>query len=178
MSAADNEASEQQQTGFSEPQQRLLKKMRSPFFRFYLLAKLPAAYWSGLRVAAIDERHASVSVPYGWRTQNPFRSTYFACLAMAAELSTGLAALLAIEGRKPSVSMLVIDLHATYGKKATTLTTFTCADVPKIIAAAEAASDAGEGVTVEATSIGRDTEGEEVARFVITWSFRARAPKV
>ena len=32
----------------------------------------------------------------------------------------------------------------------------------------------GEARTVKATSIGRNKEGEEVARFVITWSFKAK----
>jgi hypothetical protein len=59
-------------------------------FRLFMLQKLPAAYFSGVRVREIRPEYARVSVPYRWFSQNPFRSTYFACLSMAAEMSTGL----------------------------------------------------------------------------------------
>ena len=62
-------------------------------YRLFLLRHLPAAYFSGLRIEKMDEQHCVVSVPYKWFTRNPFRSTYFACLSMAAEMSTGVLAL-------------------------------------------------------------------------------------
>ena len=58
-------------------------------FRMFLFWKLPAAFFSGVRIKEIDEERCVVTVPYKWLTQNPFRSTYFASLGMAAEMSTG-----------------------------------------------------------------------------------------
>ena len=55
----------------------------------FYFQKLPAAFFSGVRIKEVGETKCRVSVPYKWFTQNPFRSTYFACLAMAAEMSTG-----------------------------------------------------------------------------------------
>ncbi|MET0241909.1 MAG: thioesterase, partial [Flavitalea sp.] len=50
-------------------------------FRLFLLAKLPSAYFSGVRVRSLDEEKCIVTVPFKWFSQNPFRSTYFACLS-------------------------------------------------------------------------------------------------
>src|SRR6187402_352276 len=97
-------------------------------FRMFLFSKLPSAYFSGVRVKAIDLHQAVVAVPYRWFSQNPFRSTYFACLAMAAEMSTGLLAMAHTYKSNPAVSMLVVGLEAKYFKKATGLTTFVCED--------------------------------------------------
>ena len=65
--------------------------------RAMLWAKLPLAAFAGLRVQRLDENGAEVTLPAGWKTQNPFRSTYFAAQAMAAEMSTGAPALYFIE---------------------------------------------------------------------------------
>ena len=65
-----------------------------PFkFRMYLLYKLPAAFFSGVKIKECTQEKCITSVPYKWLTQNPFRSTYLASLAMAAEMSTGTLAL-------------------------------------------------------------------------------------
>jgi hypothetical protein len=68
---------------------KFLELVMHPFkFRLYLLSKLPSAFFSGVRVCYIDEEKCVVTVPYKWFSQNPFKSTYFACLGMAAEMST------------------------------------------------------------------------------------------
>ena len=97
-------------------------------YRMFLLKNLPAAYFSGLQIVEINEQLCSVSVPFKWFTQNPFRSTYFACLSMAAEMTTGVLAMAHIYKRKPSVSMLIVSNEAKYHKKATGKTVFTCPD--------------------------------------------------
>ncbi len=73
----------------------------------FLFYKLPSAYFSGLKVKELNKERAAVTVPYKWFSKNPFNSTYFACLAMAAEMSTGLLAMMHIYKRKPAISMLI-----------------------------------------------------------------------
>src|SRR5438552_1786104 len=103
--------------------------MRNPLkFRLFLFTKLPSAYFSGVRIREVDENRSVVTVPYKWFSQNPFRSTYFACLAMAAELSTGCLAMAYLYKRRPAVSMLVVNMYAEYFKKANGRTTFVCED--------------------------------------------------
>jgi len=78
-----------------------------------------------------------VSIPFKWFSQNPFRSTYFACLSMAAEMSTGALALGHLYKRKPTVSMLVVKTEGEYFKKAVGRTYFTCEDGAAIQSAVE-----------------------------------------
>ncbi|GAA4344194.1 PaaI family thioesterase [Flaviaesturariibacter amylovorans] len=145
-------------------------------FRLFLLAKLPAAYFSGLRITALDEAACTVRVPFKWFTQNPFRSTYFACLSMGAELSTGALCMAPVWKRRPAVSMLVVGCDAQFFKKATGPTFFTCADGAAISAAIDRAEATGEGQTITCTSTGRNGAGETVAEFRFTWSFKAKKP--
>lgn len=141
--------------------------------RFFLWQKLPSAFWSGLRLDALEYEQATASVPYKRFTQNPFRSTYFACLAMAAEFSTGVLGMMAVQGT-PTVALLVVGLRAEFKKKATGRTYFTCTDGAAVFAAVAATRLSGEAIQVETTAIGRNNAGEEVATFYITWSFKAR----
>ncbi|MEO6720017.1 MAG: thioesterase [Ferruginibacter sp.] len=143
-------------------------------FRMFLFSKLPSAFFSGVRVKYIDENKTVTTVPYKWFSQNPFKSTYFACLAMAAEMGTGLLGLLHTYKRQPAVSMLVVGLEAKYFKKATAITIFTCEDGTAINNTIEEAIATGEGRAIRAKSTGINTDGELVAEFFITWSFKAR----
>lgn len=143
-------------------------------FRAFMLRNLPSAYFSGVRLQSIDEESCTVSVPYKWFSTNPFRSTYFACLAMAAEMSTGVLALAATYKSKPAVSMLVLNLEASFHKKATGVTLFTCSQGREIQAAVTQAKQTGAPKTLEAIAKGVNEKGELVAVFKITWTFKAK----
>ena len=139
-----------------------------------MFTKLPAAYFSGVKVKQLNTEKAIVTVPFKWFSQNPFRSTYFACLSMAAEMSTGLLAMMQIYKRSPAVSMLVVKVESTYFKKATGVTAFTCnagKDFEQVIDDCIADSEAR---TYIAKSVGTNDAGEVVAEFFITWSFKAK----
>jgi hypothetical protein len=138
---------------------------------------LPLAAFAGLRVVRLDEQACAVRVPGGWRTQNPFRSTYFAAQAMAAEMSTGAPALVLLRDAPASIAMLIVGLRATYAKKLVGAGVFTCEDVPGLRAAIERAAASGEPQAMTAHSTGRDASGGVVAEFELDWSFRRRAPR-
>lgn len=148
---------------------------KHPFkFRIFLLKSLPSAYFAGLRVKELDEHHSVVTVPYKWFTKNPFRSIYFACLGMAAELSTGTLAMAHLYKLKPRVSMLVVKAESVYLKKASGITSFRCDDGMKILQAVEEAIATGEPRIVNAISIGTNEQGERVAEFNFHWSFKSK----
>jgi hypothetical protein len=146
-------------------------------FRIFLFTKLPSAFFSGLRVKSLDQNKAVVTVPYKWFSQNPFKSTYFACLAMAAEMSTGLLGLMHTYKSVPSISMLVVGLEAGYFKKATSITIFTCEDGEAINATIHEAINSGEGRSIKTKSVGKNIQGELIAEFFITWSFKAKSTR-
>jgi len=139
-----------------------------------MLTKLPLGFLTGLKVEAISEETAVVSIRYKYLTKNPFRSIYFACLAMAGELASGVLGLVQVYGSKPAVSMLVVNMEASFTKKAVGKIRFTCNDGLVIKQCIEESKKTGEGKTVVATSIGLDELGQEVAVFKITWSYKAK----
>jgi hypothetical protein len=141
----------------------------------WLWKTLPLAAFAGLRVIRLDDQGCAVRLPGGWRTQNPFRSTYFAAQAMAAEMSTGASALVLVDDAPASVSMLVVGLQATYSKKMVGPSVFTFQDVEGMRAMVGRAGESDEPQLFVARSVGRDGRGDECAEFEITWSFKRRA---
>ena len=142
--------------------------------RVFLFRNLPAAYFSGVRVQSATAEKTIVTVPYKWFTRNPFRSTYFACLSMAAEMSTGLLAMGNVYKRKPGVSLLVVDVQGQFHKKATGITRFICEEGATIRQVVEEAISTRESKTARIYSPGYNEKNELVAEFWITWSFKSR----
>src|SRR6476661_4686204 len=93
---------------FNEKSERIRRQVLGRFtFWLFQWKTLPLAAFAGLRVRTLDEARCTVSLPGGWRTQNPFRSTYFGAQAMAAEMSTGAPAMILVQGAPASISMLL-----------------------------------------------------------------------
>ncbi|MFC4263548.1 DUF4442 domain-containing protein [Ferruginibacter yonginensis] len=147
-------------------------------FRLFLLKKLPSAFFSGVRVRYVDQEKCLVTVPYKWFSRNPFNSTYFACLSMAAEMSTGVLAMGHLYKNEPQVSMLVQKIEGTFIKKATGITSFTCDDGKRILACINEAKATGKAMVVNAYATGVDKEGNTIASFTVTWSFKLKTTKV
>lgn len=156
----------------------LLKSINNPFrFALFLLFKLPIGLLAGLKLLKATPEHAVVCIKYKYITKNPFHSIYFACLAMAAELASGTLGLIYSMGLFPEVSMLVVHMEADFVKKGKGKVFFTCTDGEIMGIAANETRATGEPRTVVSTSIGRDINGCEIARFKITWSFKAKLVK-
>jgi len=142
--------------------------------KLFFIKHMPMGFLSGMRVESIDERQASVSVPYNYLTQNPFQSTYFAVQAMAAELSSGAMAISEVLNAPRKVSMLVYNMEAGFTKKARSKVVFTCKNGKEISDAVKKALETGEGQTVKVKSEGIDKEGDIVSEFYFTWTFKAK----
>jgi hypothetical protein len=94
---------------------------------------------------------------------------------MAAEMSTGMLAIMYTRAAAPrQVSMLVTGLEATFVKKATGKTYFTCEEGAAIGTAINKTIEIGEGVTLTVDSTGKSHDGTVIAIFRITWSFKAK----
>ena len=153
-----------------------LKIVKHPFkFQLFLWSKLPAAFFSGVKVRSMDENECIVTVPYKWFTRNPFRSTYFACLSMAAEMSTGALGILNVYKRKPAVSMLVVKVEGEFHKKSTGIATFTCSEGAAIQTCVETAISTRESQSIRVISTGTNGDGETISTFYITWSFKQKS---
>lgn len=154
-------------------QKKLMAQMASPWkIRLFFWQKLPSVFFWRVKVATITPEKAAIAIPFSNRTKNPFRSIYFASQAGAAELSTGLIALIATH--KNNVSMLVANMNAIFVKKATSTTTFTCTEGEKIFGAVKKSIETGEGQTVTVKTTGVQATGEIVSEFEFTWTFKQR----
>jgi hypothetical protein len=143
-------------------------------FRFFLFQKLPAAFFSGLRMVNFDATTCTVKVKYSWFSKNPFKSIYFAVEAMAAEMCSGMLAFAQVYKRNPKISMLVVKMEVHFIKKATGTVLFTCEDGEAIQAAINESIATGEGKSIVCMSKAKNSANETVAEFLITWSFKAK----
>lgn len=142
--------------------------------KLFMLQQLPMGFLAGLKVIEINSKSASITVPNKFLNKNPFKSMYFAVQAMAAELSSGILALAEVYEAEKPISMLVINMTASYQKKARTKVSFRCDDGEKIRNAIDKSIETGEGQIIEVKSIGTDKEGDVVAEFAFTWTFKPK----
>lgn len=156
-----------------------IRRLAKSFWKMklFMLLQLPMAFIAGLRITHIDDAGATVSVPYNFLNKNPFKSMYFAVQAMAAELSSGIIALAEVNEVEKPISMLVIGMKANYTKKARSKVDFKCDDGKKIRNAIISSIETGEGQVIEVISKGTDKEGDIVAEFVFTWTFKTKMKK-
>ncbi len=160
---------------FNDRADTLRRRVLSPIgFRLFLWKELPLAAVAGLRLRSLDEGGCTVILPGGWRTQNPFKSTYFAAQAMAAEMSTGAPALVLVKGSEAKVSLLVTEVRARYTKKIAGESQFTFREIGEMADTIERAARTGEPASYVARSVGRNESGEPASEFDVTWSFKRR----
>ncbi|PNQ72211.1 thioesterase [Hanstruepera neustonica] len=139
------------------------------------LFKLPAAYFTGVRVTDIDDNSCTVSVKHRWINQNPFNSMFWAVQGIAAELTTGALVLGKIKSSGKDISMLVLNNNATFTKKATGRIKFICKDGAKIDQAIKHTIETGEGQTIWMQSVGINKDGVEVSTFNFEWTLKLKS---
>ncbi|MCH2032125.1 MAG: DUF4442 domain-containing protein [Tenacibaculum sp.] len=142
---------------------------------FFLLFKLPSAFFTGIRVKSISTKKAVVKVKHRWINQNPFNSMFWAVQGMAAEFTTGILVMQSIDNSGRKISMLVTNMDATFTKKATGKIHFECNQGEEIVRAIEKAVKTGEGQTVLLTSEGINEDGISVSKFQFEWSLKVKA---
>jgi len=152
--------------------QRILNNR--PLFKIGMLFQVPLDFIAGIRLREINEESCKVSVPFRWLNKNPFKSTFWAVLGMAAEMSTGALVKMYTYKLKPSVSIIVGDCSGTFVAKAKDLTTFVCNDGERIAETVKKAIKTGEPQEVLCQTVGYSKAGEEVARFTFTWKMKMR----
>lgn len=141
----------------------------------FLLFKLPAAFFCGVRTKSLSENTCVVSVKHRWINQNPFNSMFWAVQGMAAELTTGALVMSKIRESGKNISMLVANNNASFSKKATGRITFTCSEGSKIDEAIEKAIISGEGETVWLHANGVNSDGIEVSQFNFEWTLKVKS---
>jgi len=148
--------------------------MKPRKINLFLLFKLPAAFFCGVRVQHIDTSSCTTKVRHRWINQNPFRSMFWAVQGMAAELSTGAMVMSSIRDMNMPISMLVLNNKGTFLKKATGKIVFSCTDGVRIREAMDLAVSSGEGQTIWLKSEGTNRAGDVVSRFEFEWTLKVK----
>jgi Domain of unknown function (DUF4442) len=155
--------------------QHITARLKSPFkFKLFTIKYLPMAFLAGLRILELDDAKSVVGIRYKYLNKNPFRSLYFACLSMAAEMSTGVFGFIHTHDGKPSIAMLITGMQAEFTKKATGNIRFICEEGNRIKNVVDEARKSTEPITIDIKSTGINEAGDVVATFVFKWSFKAR----
>jgi acyl-coenzyme A thioesterase PaaI-like protein len=158
----------------NEKQKAFQKAMLSPLkFRWFLFWNLPSVLFWGIKISKLNLERCEVTLPYSYRTKNPFQSIYFAAIAGAAELASGALCLLHLQGNH-RFSTLVTGVEGTFLKKANRKITFSCKEGDKIKAACASLTKAGDTTSLRLAVDGKNPEGELVAQFLIIWSFKVK----
>ena len=136
----------------------------------FLFFKLPSVWWCGIRVREISKLSCSANVRLGWFNKNPFKSLFWAVQGMAAELTTGILIMQAINESKKNISMLVLNNKANFSKKAKGLIRFNCNQGKKITETINRALETKKSQTVWVKSHGKDESGDVVSSFEFEWT--------
>ena len=151
-----------------------LMKITPKRVNLFMLLKLPLAYIGGVRVKRVSDEQATVKITYKWMNQNPFKSMFWAAQGMAAEMSTGVLVMKAIEDSKENVSMLVTHQEASFYKKATGKILFTCKGGGEIRKAIKMSKINKEGQVVQLIAEGKNEDGVVVSKFNFEWSLKVK----
>lgn len=141
-------------------------------FRAFSALSMPAAAFSGLRIDLIDRKSCVTSLPGGWRTQNPFRTMYWAVQGMGAELATGAMPFAISRSMTEKLRMFVVGVESSFTKRAKGRITFTCDEVEHVRKAIDQSFVTGESIDCDLKSVGHDSSGDVVSEWIFKWNFR------
>ena len=101
----------------------------------------------------IDDKICTTSLPGGWRTQNPFKTMYWAVQGMGAELATGAVPFAISRSMSEKLRMFVVGTDAKFIKRAKGRITFRCDEVMKAREAIEESMKSRKPVEVDLISL-------------------------
>jgi hypothetical protein len=157
---------------------KMQERMLHPILFFiYMLFRMPLGAFAGLRCQHIDELVCEVSLASGWRTWNPFRSTYWAAQGMAAELATAVGPVSYARSLDVSMQTLVKSCSGQFHRQAKSRLHFRCEDLGILKEGIEKAVQTNEAVAVTSNVTGRDIHGEVVSTWQFEWHFKVRADR-
>jgi hypothetical protein len=155
--------------------QKTFRLLKGPIKSFVgQFVSMPLGSFAGLRITDVNSNRCVVTLPGGWRTQNPFKSTYWAAQGMAAEMASGVIPMAYVRAADVPIRMILAGVSGDFIKMCKSHSTFTC-DVGDLVESAMRKTlQSGQSVTCELKSTGYDAMGDVVSDWTFLWSFRAR----
>ena len=149
--------------------------MNNLAFNTFILTNVPIAWIAGVKMCSLDNKSCAMEVKYSWLNRNPFKSMFWAVEGMAAEFSTGALCISKVRQTKRKISLLVLKLESNFSKKAVGRIIFNCDQGPEVDAIIQKAINTKEPQTLRMRSVGIDSQGDQVAEFFFTWSFKLKS---
>jgi hypothetical protein len=155
--------------------QKTFRLLKGPIKSFVgQFVSMPLGSFAGLRITDVNSTHCVVTLPGGWRTQNPFKSTYWAAQGMAAEMATGVIPMAYVRASDIPIRMILAGVSGAFIKMCKGQSTFTCEAGELVETAMRDTLQSGQSVRCKLKSIGYDAHGDVVSNWTFIWSFRAR----
>ncbi len=147
-------------------------------FKLAMLKMLPMGFLIGMKIKDLNNDTCTVTVPYKYLNKNPFGSTFWAVMGMAAEMTSGALSLQYLRAlRGHSVAFILVEQDAQFYSKAVGITRFECASGPEIRDAILQTIATGEPVVVKCPVQAYNKQGEVIAEFSFSWSYKARSKR-
>ena len=151
-----------------------IKNLSKPLrFRIFTTLKMPSSAFVGLKIEEFSTESCTTSLPGGWRTQNPFRSMYWAVQGMAAEMSTGAFPFAISRSISQNLRMYVIGVESDFIKVARGKIVFYCSNLFDAYNAIEETIRTKKSAKCDLISTGKDSSGEVVSKWIFKWNFLA-----
>lgn len=148
--------------------------MNQETFKQILTTQIPIAWIAGVRLEKFEKNEVQTYVELDFLNQNPFKSMFWAVEGMAAEFAGGMMLIAKIQQLGKNIASLVVKNESYFSKKAIGKIIFTCNEGNIIDNSIQEAIHSKEGVNFKLTSVGTDESGDEVAKFIFTWSIKLR----
>jgi len=158
--------------------EKTTKLLTNPFsFRAFTFSLMPLGFVAGLHVKKLDENMCEVAIPGGWRTQNPFKSMYWAAQGMAAELAAGLHPALYTKASSVPVTMILAECHGGFKRQCIGKARFRCEDGEAIRKVVAETAVTGERLPCKVKVVGIDPDDKVVSEWEFVWSFKGKPEK-
>lgn len=152
-----------------------VKKLKNKvWFKLFSIFKLPLAFITNLSINEITNEVCETKVKFNYINKNPFKSTYFASLSMAAELATGILATHHIQLSEKKIVFIITSLKAEFHKKAIGTTTFNCNQGKEIKELITQLSIDEPKNKLPIQVNGYNEQKEIVCEFTFDWSFKLK----
>lgn len=152
-----------------------VKKLKNKaWFKLFSILKLPLAFVTNLSINEITDEFCTTKVNYSYINKNPFKSTYFASLSMAAELATGILSTHHIQLSEKKIAFIITSMKAEFHKKATGYTSFKCEQGNEIQALINQLSTSTPKNKIPLQVVGLSEQNEIICEFTFEWSFKLK----
>ena len=126
------------------------------------------------KLILLDDENVKVKIRLNYRTRNHLKSMYFGVLAVGADVAGGIHAFYFAKKMGLKVSFAFKSMNAEFLKRAESDTIFECAEGKLIEKAILESQRTGERINRDVHVSARNTDGEEVASFILVVSVKVK----